>query len=103
MNPDVMKKFLFEECEETRIWEELVSESPLNFKTGGLHMIPEANQEQWGVWACWKDHPCLLRLSNVVHGDYMCYVYNELENTWHAWGIKREVEQQAACSAANFR
>ncbi len=50
-------------------------------------------QHQWGVWACWKDHLCLQKLVNAVDGDYMCFVYNELEEAWYPWGIKRDVQQ----------
>jgi hypothetical protein len=94
LSPDVAKKFLYDECKETRTWEQVASEgkasaSTQNFKAGGLHL----ESQLWGVWACWKDHPCLQKLVNAVDGDYMCYVYNELEQAWYPWGIKREVEQ----------
>ncbi len=103
MGPDIINKFLFNECKERRTWEQIGTESPVKFKTGGLGKISGATRKQWDVWACWKDHPCLLKLSDAVDGDYMCYVYNELEKTWHAWGIKRDVEREASCPAANFR
>jgi hypothetical protein len=99
LSPDVTKNFLYDECKETRTWEQVASEgkaaaSTQNFKTGGLDIVSHGLKQVWGVWACWKDHPCLQKLMNSVDGDYMCFVYNELEEAWYPWGIKREVQQR---------
>ncbi len=95
-------KFLHEECKETRTWEQIASEGKTsNFKTGGLNMSPDTLAELWAVWACWRDHPCLQKLVDAVAGDYMCFVYHEIEKAWYPWGIKRVIGEQAMCRRTN--
>jgi hypothetical protein len=94
--PDVVNSFQFDSCNENRTWEQIASKNPQNFKSGGLAGKLSAG---WGEWACWKHHPCLYELAKAQVEDYMCFVYNELDKTWHPWGIKCEIEKYFACPA----
>ncbi len=98
--PWMSTRFLYSECMETRSWEHIVQQGPGDFfKTGGLGGLPYDMLAEWSTWACWQDHPCLSRLPEAVNGDFMCYVYNDLENKWYPWAVKNDIDQHASCPA----
>ncbi len=102
MSPAVVHRFYFvNACKETRTWEQIAkNQIPQDFKTGGIAgKLPAAVRHQWKVWACWKYHPCLKVLADVGDEDFMCFVYNELDKTWHPWGTKREMDKFFICPA----
>jgi hypothetical protein len=95
-----MARFQFNECIETRSWEDIARQGPGDFfETGGVAGLPHDMLAEWSTWACWRDHPCLSRLQGAVNGKFMCYVYNDLEDKWYPWAVKREIDLHASCPA----
>jgi hypothetical protein len=82
-------RFAFPECIETRKWEQIAEEMQTNsfFSTG--HLSPQ-HLPYFEDWACWQEHSCLTRIQHAS-GDAMCYVYDEKDRKWLAWGLKSEV------------
>jgi hypothetical protein len=98
--PWMSPRFQYSECIETRSWEDIAQQGPGDFfKTGGIDGLPYDMLAEWSTWACWKDHPCLSRLQEAVNGDFMCYVYNDLEDKWYPWAMNKEIVQHASCPA----
>ena len=89
LSPDVVHHFSHPDCAERRTWQEISRdlEGRHLFSTGSLGA---AYTPAFRVWACWKQHPCLARVS-TSQADSMCYVYHELENRWLPWGLKKEL------------
>ena len=44
----------------------------------------EPTTDDFEVWGCFLGHPCLQAYSYPAD-DMMCYVYDEIHETWHAW------------------
>jgi hypothetical protein len=84
-------------CAEKRTWEEIASTlAASDFKTGGLGSF---ETEEYGVWVCFPNHPCLSAVGHADKNDSMCYVYNEKQATWHAWKLHSEMTT-TFCTAA---
>jgi hypothetical protein len=99
MSPEVLHRFNFNECKETRTWQTIAKQGSEKFRTGGISNVPGDLKSQWMVWGCWEDHPCLGQLEGVQDGDSMCYVYNEKEEAWYPWDTRSGIEQHSACPA----
>jgi hypothetical protein len=94
---NVEQQFHFDECKETRSWEDIAKEGPGKFTSGGISNLSPDLKATWQVWGCWQGHPCLSKLSGVKDGEHMCYVYNEEQKAWYPWGTKSDIDQQSAC------
>ena len=90
MSPEVMQRFSFDECKETRSWMVISQEGPGQFKTGGIGGL-SGDSDKWRVWGCWQGHPCLSKLNGVSEGDSMCYVYHEQLQEWYPWGLRSNI------------
>ncbi len=89
-----MDRFDFPQCVENRTWQQLASTySPDAIITGGLGLI---SSEAFRVWVCFASHPCL---SFVPHDqdDMMCYVFNEVEQSWYPWCLNSERKPSVIC------
>jgi hypothetical protein len=94
-----VSRFHHPECQETRTWQEIAEtyeSMPHMFSSGSLGQLAT---DTYGVWACFKSHPCLHFLQQIASSselyldpavDAMCYLYHEEENTWQAWKLKSE-------------
>jgi hypothetical protein len=100
MNTHNLARFQHNECVETRTWEDLAWQGPVDsFVTGCIDGLPYDMLVEWSTWACWQDHPCLAKVQEAVMGDFMCYVYNDLEDMWYPWSLKKWIDQNATCPA----
>uniref|UniRef100_A0A7S4UKX0 Leucine-rich repeat-containing N-terminal plant-type domain-containing protein n=1 Tax=Guillardia theta TaxID=55529 RepID=A0A7S4UKX0_GUITH len=70
-----------------------------HFITGGLGALMNQEEE---VWVCQYNHPWLIQLSaaqankprvdaNGTAIDAVCFIYNEISDTFRLWGIKSEL------------
>jgi hypothetical protein len=81
----------YERCYERRFWWDLTDHfRNRSALTGGLGCLMTHVFE---VFVCFRDHPCLHDLANRQHlgytlqdNDYMCYVFNEVNEKWIPWG-----------------
>jgi hypothetical protein len=98
MSKHTLARFQYNECVETRRWEDIAQQDPGDhFTTGGIDGLPYDMLTEWSTWACWQDHQCLSRLQEAAHGDFMCYVYSDVEDKWYPWAVKKEIDQNASC------
>jgi hypothetical protein len=81
------------DCQEHRTWPEITRDyyqNPGMFFSGGLG---PAQTEDFRVWGCFKDHPCLNNLDLPNNDDAMCYKYHETQKRWYPWMLMSEVQQ----------
>jgi hypothetical protein len=79
------------ECVETRTWEQIAIEMQQDTKFSTGTLVSEfLSPEEFEMWGCWKDHGCLTQVQHAA-GDAMCYVYDEKNKKWIAWGLQSEV------------
>jgi hypothetical protein len=86
-------RFAYPECVENRTWPQLSKElkaKPGKLSTGGLGSLAT---EEFDVWACFPEHPCLSRVQNVVIGDAMCYTFSEKDEKWYPWCLESEIQR----------
>jgi hypothetical protein len=88
------QRFAYQKCIETRSWE-MIANYYKNFRDHfSSGSLGDLSDEVFFSWACFRGHPCLSELGALSPTDAMCYVYNEIENTWFPWGIKSEIGNQ---------
>jgi Leucine-rich repeat (LRR) protein len=89
-----VQRFAYQKCIETRSWEMLANfynNFRDHFSSGSLG---DLSDDVFFSWACFRGHPCLSELGALSQDDAMCYVYNEIDDSWSPWGIKSEIGNQ---------
>ncbi len=97
LRTSVIGFFNHRDCRENRTWiqiSEEYSSTPWLFSSGGLGDLAI---DEFLVWGCWKNHPCLVHVPDALAGDSMCYAYHERERKWLPWGLKKHVLPTPGC------
>jgi hypothetical protein len=88
------QRFAYQKCIETRSWE-MIANFYKNFRDHfSSGSLGDLSDDVFFSWACFRGHPCLSELGALSQDDAMCYVYNEIDDTWFPWGIKSEIGNQ---------